>query len=114
MAIIVSVLIKLIFVLKSKPTEDQGTPPGRQKWKRGDRWLKGSNKPLRPYCLQTVQEITSWKDFRLAFYFICFSSVWSSSATLCPQLAATAHPMSTGTRPVALPPCVSPESAGLA
>lgn len=88
--------LKLIFVLKSKPTEDQGTPPGRQKWKRGACWLKGSNKQLRPYSLQTAQEITSWKDaLFFNYYFICFSSVWSSSATLCPQLAVTAHLMST-------------------
>jgi len=69
MEIIVPALLKLISVLKSKPTEDQGTPPGRQNWKRGACWLKGSNRQLRPSRLQTAQEITEWKDFFL-FYLL--------------------------------------------
>lgn len=30
------------------------------------------------------------------FHFFFFSSIWSSSATLCPQLAATSHIMHAG------------------
>lgn len=88
-------LLKLIFVLKSKPPEDQGTPPGRQKWKHSACWLKGSNKQLRPYCLQTAQEITSLKD-TFFFFLILFASALSGAVQALSALSWLLLPIKWG------------------
>lgn len=108
--IVVPALIKPICALKSKPTEDQGTPPARQKCKHGAHGLKGNNKQLTPHRPQTAQEITSWKDFSFCFLQLCleqFSHPLPSAGCYLPYDACWKGPEE-------LPLCVSPEPAGLA